>query len=77
MRLDRWAARHGVTAEAARQPAARPAPAVQAVAAEPVAPPADFRRESGLRVCPQCHKPLHMQATVCRSCGASTPKRHK
>ena len=42
---------------------------------EPIDPPSDFRRESGLRVCPQCHKPLHMQATVCRSCGASTPKR--
>jgi hypothetical protein len=73
-RLDRWAARHGVEPEAARRPAARPAP-VQAAPAAPIEPPSDFRREAGLRVCPQCHKPLHMQATVCRSCGASTPKR--
>lgn len=75
-RLDRWAARHGVSPEAARRPTPQPQPApTQPDPAEPLEPPSDFRREAGLRVCPQCHKPLHMQATVCRSCGASTPKR--
>lgn len=31
--------------------------------------------EAGLRVCPRCGKPLHLAATVCRECGAPTPKK--
>jgi hypothetical protein len=30
--------------------------------------------EAGLRVCPGCGKPLHMSATVCRSCGEPVSK---
>ena len=31
--------------------------------------------EAGLRVCPQCGKPIHMGADSCRTCGISVPKR--
>lgn len=81
-RLGRWAARHGVSPEAAR-PSLRPRPPEAAEvppeladtpAQTPAPAPPPARREAGLRVCPQCRKPLHMSATVCRSCGASTPK---
>jgi hypothetical protein len=89
-RLARWAARHGVSADsAAAGPPASPKPRRASLPATdvpahhlpetpvqtpPPTPPPAFRRESGLRVCPRCHKPLHMNATVCRSCGESTPK---
>ena len=31
--------------------------------------------EKGLRVCPQCGKPIHMGADACRTCGISVPRR--
>ncbi|APW61743.1 hypothetical protein [Paludisphaera borealis] len=82
-RLDRWAARHGVSPDAAgRQAATKPPRAPQPPTevpirtgdTPPISPPPAFKREAGLRVCPKCRKPLHMSATVCRSCGESTPK---
>ena len=36
--------------------------------------PSAVRLEAGFRVCSSCGMPLHIIATVCRSCGASTPK---
>lgn len=33
------------------------------------------RAEAGLRVCPQCGKPIHMGADSCRTCGVVVPKR--
>lgn len=40
-------------------------------AVEVVAP----RVEAGLRVCPQCRRPVHLQAKTCHACGAAVPKR--
>ena len=31
--------------------------------------------EAGLRVCPQCGKPIHMGSETCRGCGTTVPKR--
>ena len=31
--------------------------------------------EAGLRVCPQCGKPIHLGADACRTCGVSVPRR--
>jgi ribosomal protein L40E len=83
-RLARWAARHGVPADVVVRPPSSPKPGRPALPptdvpetppqTPPPSPPPTFRRESGLRVCPRCHQPLHMNATVCRSCGESTPK---
>jgi hypothetical protein len=44
---------------------------------EPDAPgePPVLKMEAGLRVCPRCGKPLHMSATVCRTCGEPVPRR--
>jgi len=33
------------------------------------------KMEAGLRLCARCGKPLHISATVCRSCGEPVPKR--
>ncbi len=33
------------------------------------------RAEAGFRVCPQCGKPIHLNAEVCRGCGTAVPKR--
>ena len=41
--------------------------------AGPTGPPR--RIEAGLRVCPQCGKPIHMGANSCRTCGIVVPKR--
>jgi DNA-directed RNA polymerase subunit RPC12/RpoP len=37
--------------------------------------PAVMRVEAGLRTCPGCHRPVHLQAEVCHSCGAAVPRR--
>jgi hypothetical protein len=37
-------------------------------------PPA-MNEEAGLRICPACGKPLHMNASICRSCGEPAPRR--
>lgn len=33
------------------------------------------RGEAGLRVCPQCGKPVHLGTSACRTCGIALPKR--
>ena len=33
------------------------------------------RAEAGFRVCPQCGKPIHLNADTCRGCGTAVPKR--
>jgi hypothetical protein len=35
----------------------------------------NVRVEVGLRICPQCGKPVHMGAANCRHCGAAVPRR--
>jgi len=65
-RLQRWAARHGVMISGVRPPS----PA----AAEPYSPPQAVQVEAGLRTCPKCAQPLHMNAVACPSCGAYAPK---
>jgi hypothetical protein len=47
-----------------------------AVSAQGGTPPTSGNRiEAGLRVCPRCGKPVHLNATNCRSCGAPVPRR--
>ena len=62
-----------------RRPAARPAAAdAQATTATmPIPPPPapGGKVEAGLRVCPRCGKPVHLNSIVCRECGAHVPKR--
>jgi hypothetical protein len=70
-RLQRWAARHGVLPDDG--PSAPVPP--PGLADTPYSPPPALRVEAGLRICPKCKRPLHMSATSCRACGASTPKR--
>ncbi len=33
------------------------------------------RVEVGLRTCPRCHRPVHLQAETCHACGATVPRR--
>ena len=33
------------------------------------------RAEAGFRVCPQCGKPIHLNADSCRACGIPVPRR--
>lgn len=47
----------------------------QAAAAAPVGTGVPRRIEAGLRVCPQCKKPIHMGSETCRTCGTTVPKR--
>ena len=66
-RLDAWTRKHrggagSVTAEA---------PAFTAVTQSSL----PHKNEAGLRVCPQCGKPIHMGADTCRTCGIVVPRR--
>ena len=85
--LDRWANRHlmtsghGVQHQGQLTTGSHHTLGVGAVPAPPLAAPLPdeatpiVKMEAGLRVCPRCGKPLHMSATVCRSCGEPVPKR--
>ena len=71
--LDAWAARH-------REAGSRvpenipPGPDVPAAATPAAAGPAGDRIEAGLRLCPNCRRPVHLGSEVCRHCGAAVPK---
>ncbi|QEH31567.1 Double zinc ribbon [Aquisphaera giovannonii] len=71
--LEEWARRFRER-PAAPRPAAAAAPGLPS---SPLSPPpiSGVKMEAGLRVCSRCGKPLHMSATVCRSCGEPAPRR--
>ena len=72
--LDRWARGHlGRSANVADSSSA-PTPVVPQAVVSNSAQPYD-RAEVGLRVCPQCGKPVHLGAEACRSCGTPVPRR--
>ena len=80
-RLERWASRFQAASNHNQQPGDESTTSHQALSAvspttmaQNSASPA-IKIEAGLRVCPGCGKPLHMSATVCRSCGVPVPKR--
>ncbi|WP_165234357.1 hypothetical protein [Aquisphaera insulae] len=79
--LEQWAQRFQEPAVAVASapvpspsPSPSPLPPVPSPSPSPL-PSAAVKMEAGLRVCPRCGKPLHMSATVCRSCGEPVPKR--
>jgi ribosomal protein L40E len=80
-RLERWASRHQAASNHNQQLGGESTTSHQALSA--VSPTAMaqnsaspvMKMEAGLRVCSRCGKPLHMSATVCRSCGEPVPKR--
>ena len=75
-RLKQWASRFPAATQNA-QPGdltTTSHPSLGAVASAATEPPG-MKMEAGLRVCPRCAKPLHMSATVCRSCGEPVPRR--
>ena len=80
-RLERWAKRHQATSNHNQQSGSESTTSHQALSAvSPAAMAQDssspvMKMEAGLRVCARCGKPLHMSATVCRSCGEPVPKR--
>jgi hypothetical protein len=76
--LERWSRDHLARAASAAEfsdttqlPATTPAPA-------PAPPPAAGeppRAEVGLRLCPNCRRPVHLGRDVCRECGTPVPRR--
>jgi hypothetical protein len=80
-RLEQWASRYQATPKPDRQQGTQSTTSHQTTnATTPAAigednPAPAMRMEAGLRVCPRCGKPLHMSATVCRSCGEPVSKR--
>ncbi len=80
-RLERWASRYKAASNHNQQAGDESTTSHQALSvASPTAMARDssppvMKVEAGLRVCPRCGKPLHMSATVCRSCGEPVPKR--
>ena len=69
--LDQWAARFPN-----RPPGAdRPPPDDDTPIS--IAPPhaATARAEAGLRVCPNCKRPIHLGADTCRACGTAVPRK--
>jgi hypothetical protein len=81
-RLEQWANRHLAASNLGQKPGGEATTVFQQSAdvalagdAGGGAPASVVKMEAGLRVCPRCGKPVHMSATVCRSCGEPVPKR--
>jgi len=79
-RLERWAARH-LSRSTRRDEAESDAPLVatavvpdEGINAREAGLPSVVKFEAGLRVCPRCHKPVHMSVTHCRECGNPVPR---
>jgi hypothetical protein len=68
--LERWTGRHqGQAGNLAEGKTPQ-------VLSRPAQPPAgSARAEAGLRVCPNCRRPVHLGADVCRACGIPVPRR--
>jgi predicted RNA-binding Zn-ribbon protein involved in translation (DUF1610 family) len=66
--LDAWARGHA-------GPAANIDPDRTPVHAQPSPPIRPNQAEAGLRICPNCDKPVHLSATVCRNCGTPVPRK--
>ncbi|WP_435018122.1 hypothetical protein TA3x_000067 [Tundrisphaera sp. TA3] len=71
-RIEAWSRRHLGPAAPITPPMSDDKPPSTAE----ISPQAAARRgEAGLRVCPQCGKPVHLGTSSCRSCGIAVPKR--
>ena len=75
-RLDRWSRDHEQkrSLEGATAPTMVDLSASNVPAANPSGS-AIARSEAGLRLCPNCRKPVHLGADACRHCGTHVPKR--
>lgn len=69
--LERWVRGYNAEAVAAVDRAERHTPVV----ITPPAPMPAVRAEAGLRICPQCKKPVHLGADHCRTCGIAVPRK--
>ena len=65
--LEEWAKKH-----LAKQNDTTPQPAVGGGGPSSSAV---VKAEAGLRVCPRCGRPVHLNANTCRACGAHVPRR--
>jgi hypothetical protein len=68
--LDAWSRRHAARSgdlDAGKTP--------QVVIVKPAQSPSSTRAEAGLRVCPNCKRPVHLGADVCRACGTPVPRK--
>ena len=80
-RLERWASRHQEAANQNPQPGGDTTTShpslgvISSATSTQQGESSGIKTEAGLRVCPGCGKPLHMSATVCRSCGEPVPRR--
>jgi hypothetical protein len=45
------------------------------ITAMPAPRPASDRAEAGMRVCPNCKKPIHLGSDTCRACGTRVPRK--
>ncbi|HWE36201.1 MAG TPA: hypothetical protein VG406_06485 [Isosphaeraceae bacterium] len=70
--LEQWSSAHLLRHGAANAAAVEVVPS-GSTAEGPSSPP--VRSEAGLRVCPNCSRPVHMGAEACRHCGTFVPKR--
>ena len=80
--LDQWSRRHQAKASWPEEPEQGVTPDTKLEAQEVPHTEATFLEvpkvlnvEAGLRVCTRCGTPLHLSATVCRSCGEPAPRR--
>lgn len=64
--LKSWTERHQAADDASKTP-------THVAAFAPAA--SSTRAEAGLRVCPNCGKPIHLGASSCRACGTPVPRK--
>lgn len=68
--VEAWSRRHR-DRPASAPPMAGPQPPSTAEGLPTLNP---AKNEAGLRVCPQCGKPLHLGTSTCRACGIAVPR---
>jgi hypothetical protein len=82
--LKKWSERYSTGSGEAQDNSAEPRPATGVLGVDNddfgLPSPSNVPRasvvkfETGLRICPQCHKPLHLGADHCRDCGTRVPR---
>jgi hypothetical protein len=69
--LEEWSRKYGV-----EDPLVPKSPStVDIPPATAAKPPTSWKSEAGMRVCPQCGKPIHLGSEECTACGVAVPRR--
>jgi predicted RNA-binding Zn-ribbon protein involved in translation (DUF1610 family) len=77
-RLARWSSKFkplpATASDSPGRPAGSPSSYTPGMPPGAPSPPSIVKFEAGMRVCPRCGKPVHLNANTCRECGSHVPR---